>query len=73
MFCIERITQASTYLKQYFLQTRVKEMRPTIDDVECFLALDSTALYAGMLDGKPIGVIAVFKYENGYRHVGALH
>jgi GNAT superfamily N-acetyltransferase len=74
MFCIERITQESTYLKEYFLQTRVKQnLRPTIDDVECFLALDTTALYAGMLDGKPIGVLAVFKHENGYRHVGALY
>ena len=75
MFCIKMITeQSSTHLKKYFLQTRVRVGdRPAIDDIDCFLACDSTALYAGELDGKPIGVASVFKYEDGYRHGGGYY
>ena len=44
--------------------------RPALDEVECFLACDPTALYVGELDGKPIAASCVFKYEDGYRHGG---
>ena len=74
MFRIKLITETSTYLKKYFLQIRVRlGNRSAIDEVDCLLACDSTALYAGELDGKPIGICAVFKYENGYQHAGGLY
>ena len=55
----------STHLKNYFLQTRLADAvldadPPAFDDVECCLACDSTAFY---LDGKPIGTICVFRYD----------
>ena len=72
MFRTKLITNTSTYLKKYFLQARAAEKRrPAIDDVDCFLACDSTALSVGELDSKPIGTCAVFKYQDGYRHGGA--
>ena len=74
MFHIRKVTKTSKYLKDYFLHTRViKEHRPAFDDVQCFLACDPTSMYVGELDGKPIGAIAVFKYENGYRHAGGFY
>ena len=74
MFRIRKITKTTKYLRDYFLHTRViKEHRPAFDDVECFLTCDPTSMYVGELDGKPIGVIAVFKYEDGYRHAGGFY
>ena len=72
MFRIRRITATSTYLKNYFLQTRGGDP-PAFDDVDCYLACDSTALYVGELDEKPVGVVGVFKYEDGYRHSGGIY
>ena len=72
MFRIRRITATSTYLKNYFLQTRGAEP-PAFDDVDCYLACDSTALYVGELDEKPVGVVGVFKYEDSYRHCGGFY
>jgi GNAT superfamily N-acetyltransferase len=71
MFRTKLITNTSTYLKKYFLQSRAAEKsRPAIDEVDCFLACDST-LFVGELDSKPIGTCAVFKYQDGYRHGAA--
>ena len=68
------ITEKSTHLKNYFLHVRSRaKYRPAIDDVDCFLACDPTALYVGVLDGKPIGTACTFKYEEGYRHGGGNH
>lgn len=72
MFRIRRITATSTYLKSYFLLTRGVDP-PAFDDVDCYLACDSTALYVGELDEKPVGAVAVFKYEDGYRHSGRIY
>ena len=74
MFRIKMITDTSTYLKKYFLQTRVTvKHRPAIDDIDCFLACDPTGLYAGELNGQPIGTASVFKYDDGYRHGGGYY
>lgn len=75
MFRIKRIPTTSTYLKNYFLQTRIADGidPPAFDDADCYLACDSTALSVGELDGKPIGVFGAFKYEDGYRHSGGLY
>ena len=66
MFRVRRITATSSYLKNYFLLTRLADPvldadPPAIDDVESCLACDSTAFYVGELDGKPIGTVNVFK------------
>ena len=75
MFRIKRIPTSSTYLKNYFLQTRIADGidPPAFDDADCYLACDSTALHVGEFDGKPIGVVTMFKYEDGYRHSGGLY
>ena len=75
MFRIKTITETSTHLKKYFLQTRVHLIgdRPAIDDIDCFLAFDSKVMCVGELDGKPIGVASVFKYDDGYRHGGGYY
>ena len=75
MFRIKMITETSAHLKKYFLQTRIHLVgdRPAIDDIDCFLAFDSKVLCVGELDGKPIGVASVFKYDDGYRHGGGYY
>ena len=72
MFRVREIRATSTHLKNYFLQTRGVDP-PAFDDVDCYLACDSTALYVGELDEKSIGVGALFKYEDGYRHSGRIY
>ena len=74
MFQIRVITERSTHLKNYFLYVRSRaKYRTGVDDVDCFLACDPTALYVGELDGKPIGISCMFKYKDGYRHGGGYH
>ena len=71
-FEIRTLTKTSTAgLKKYYLDALEKErFFPTLDDIECFLACDPTSLLVGELDGKPIAIAAMFKYEEQYRHFG---
>ncbi|XP_028407098.1 uncharacterized protein LOC114529477 [Dendronephthya gigantea] len=74
MFRIRMITETSKYLKNYLLQTRVgAKRRPSFDEIDCHLACDPTALYAAELDGTPIGIACIFKYEDGYCHGGGTY
>ncbi|XP_028407099.1 uncharacterized protein LOC114529478 [Dendronephthya gigantea] len=74
MFRIKMITESSAYLKKYFLQTRLRmKMRPSFDEIDCYLACDPTGLYVAELDGTPIGIACIFKYEDGYCHGGAYY
>jgi ribosomal-protein-alanine N-acetyltransferase len=75
MFRIKRITETSSHLKKYLLQIRIDFTgdRPSFDDIDCFLSIDSGVMCVGELDGKPIGVASVFKYEEGYRHGGGYY
>ncbi len=66
------ITATSIELKSFFQNLLVRQnWRPCRNDIECYLALDPTALRVGLLNGKPIAVQAMFKYAHGYRHGGA--
>ena len=70
-FEIRTLTKTSTGLKKYFLDALEKEkFFPALDDIECYLACDPTSLLVGELDGKPIAIAAMFKYEEQYRHFG---
>ncbi|XP_028406942.1 uncharacterized protein LOC114529363 [Dendronephthya gigantea] len=74
MLRIRTITKASTYLKNYILQARAKRnLLPAIDDVDCWLALDPISLYAAEIDGKVIGTLFLFKYDDGYRMAGGFY
>jgi predicted GNAT family acetyltransferase len=70
-FEIRAITETSTILKKFFLDTLQNgNFFPALDDIECYLACDPTSLLVGELNGKPIAIAAVFKYEKQYRHFG---
>ncbi|XP_028391476.1 uncharacterized protein LOC114516252 [Dendronephthya gigantea] len=43
---------------------------PGLNDIDCYLALDPTSLYVGELNGKPIAIAAMYKYDDQYRHFG---
>lgn len=74
MFRIKRITETSAYLKNYMLQTRTRaKRRPSFDEIDCYLACDPTALYAGELNDRPIGIACIFKYGDGYCHGGGAY
>jgi hypothetical protein len=69
-FEIRTLTKTSTDLKKYFIDVLEKEkFLPALDDIECYLACDPTSLLVGELNGKPIAIVAAFKYEEQYCHV----
>ena len=72
MFRTRLITSTSKLLKQYYQTTLARQgWRPCVDDIECYLQLDSTGMRVGEVNGKPIATHSAIKYTDRYRHLGS--
>ena len=72
MFRTRLITSTSKLLKQYYQATLARQgWRPCVDDIECYLQLDSTGMRVGEVNGKPIATYSAIKYTDRYRHLGS--
>ena len=66
-FKVRLIASTDDDLKSYFIETIAKhKWRPGLEDINLYFAFDQPSAFVGLLDGKPIGTMAIHKYNDSF-------
>ena len=66
-FKVRLITSTDDDLKSYFIETIAKQKwRPGLEDINLYFAFDQPSAFVGLLDGKPIGLVAFLNYSHSF-------